>query len=81
MSTSEEGKPLHSIESYLYTLSISFPRLYSVRLPLPSVRWYNAGQQWISFQAAQQALSSTAEVATKNVSLGPTWSTHWFSVE
>jgi alpha-mannosidase len=56
-------------------------RLYPVRLPLPSVRWYNAGQRRISFQAAQQALSSTAEVATKDVSLGPTWSTHWFSVE
>ena len=48
------------------------PRLYPHHTALSTVRWYDAGCQHISFHAAVQALDHATEVATKDVSIGPT---------
>lgn len=56
-------------------------RLYPEKISISDVRWYCAGRQQISFSTARQALDSTTKVAIKEVTIGPTWSIHWFLVE
>ncbi|CDW53663.1 alpha mannosidase 2C1 [Trichuris trichiura] len=54
-------------------------RLYGPMAPVQLI-YYNAGQQRISFNEAKAKLQSEGKSAYIGLEMGPTWSTHWFTV-